>query len=162
FDARTVNTTETIITNARHTDSLKRANQALIKVADGLENNIAGDLLAMEIRYALDELGSITGEVTNDELLNSIFTRFCIGICCYQIFGSSLTLLRLIYVFSLIVITIIFDHNLKRFSVSVVNRLAVLMLFVFNPLTISLSNSFMTDLFQLLPCILAFQFMLLY
>ncbi len=79
FDARTVNTTETIVTNARHTDSLKRANQALIKVADGLDKNIAGDLLAMEIRYALDELGSITGEVTNDDLLNSIFTRFCIG-----------------------------------------------------------------------------------
>jgi tRNA modification GTPase len=79
FDARTVNTTETIVTNARHTDSLKRANQALKKVADGLEKNIAGDLLAMEIRYALDELGSITGEVTNDDLLDSIFTRFCIG-----------------------------------------------------------------------------------
>ena len=79
FDARTVNTTDTIVTNARHTDSLKRANQALIKVADGLDKNIAGDLLALEIRYALDELGSITGEVTNDDLLDSIFTRFCIG-----------------------------------------------------------------------------------
>lgn len=79
FDARTVNTTETIVTNARHSDSLKRANQALIKVADGLDKQIAGDLLALEIRYALEELGSITGEVTNDDLLDSIFTKFCIG-----------------------------------------------------------------------------------
>ncbi len=79
FDARTVNTTDTIITNARHSDSLKRANEALIKVAKGLNESIAGDLLALEIRYALDELGGITGEVTNEDLLDSIFTRFCIG-----------------------------------------------------------------------------------
>lgn len=79
FDARTVNTTDTIVTNARHADSLKRANEALQKVANGLDQKIAGDLLALEIRYALNELGSITGEVTNDDLLDSIFTRFCIG-----------------------------------------------------------------------------------
>lgn len=79
FDARTVNTTDTIITNARHSDSLKRANVALIKVSKGLDEQIAGDLLALEIRYALEELGSITGEVTNDDLLDSIFTKFCIG-----------------------------------------------------------------------------------
>ncbi len=79
FDARTVNTTDTIVTNARHVDSLKRANLALFKVVAGLDKNIAGDLLAVEIRYALDELGSITGEVTNEDLLDSIFTRFCIG-----------------------------------------------------------------------------------
>lgn len=79
FDARTVNTTETIVTNARHVDSLKRSSEALQKVVKGLEENIAGDLLAIEIRYALDELGSITGEVTNEDLLDSIFTRFCIG-----------------------------------------------------------------------------------
>jgi tRNA modification GTPase len=79
FDARTVNTTETIITNARHSDSLKRANSALIKVSKGLDEKIAGDLLAFEIRYALNELGSITGEVSNDDLLDSIFTKFCIG-----------------------------------------------------------------------------------
>jgi tRNA modification GTPase len=79
FDARTVNATDTIVTNARHVDSLKRANLALFKVVAGLDKNIAGDLLAVEIRYALDELGSITGEVTNEDLLDSIFTRFCIG-----------------------------------------------------------------------------------
>ncbi len=55
------------------------ANEALHKVMHGLNANIAGDLLALEIRYALNELGNITGEVTNEDLLDSIFTRFCIG-----------------------------------------------------------------------------------
>ncbi len=79
FDSRTVNTTDTIVTNARHSHSLKLANLALQKVLKGLDENIAGDLLALEIRYALQELGHITGEVTSDDLLESIFTRFCIG-----------------------------------------------------------------------------------
>ncbi len=79
FDARTIGTTDTVVTNARHVGSLNGANEALHKVMKGLESNIAGDLLALEIRYALNELGNITGEVTNEDLLDSIFTRFCIG-----------------------------------------------------------------------------------
>ncbi len=79
FDDRTVNATDTIVTSARHAETLKRANNALQIVATGLEEKMPGDLLALEIRYALDELGSLTGEVTNEDLLNSIFTRFCIG-----------------------------------------------------------------------------------
>ena len=79
FDARTINTTDTVVTNARHVGSLNGANEALHKVMEGLNSGIAGDLLALEIRYALNELGNITGEVTNEDLLDSIFTRFCIG-----------------------------------------------------------------------------------
>lgn len=79
FDTRTVNATETVVTNARHAESLRRALNALIKVEEGLSLQVPGDLLALDIRYALDELGSITGEVTNEDLLDSIFTRFCIG-----------------------------------------------------------------------------------
>ncbi|MCW3076509.1 MAG: tRNA modification GTPase trmE [Bacteroidetes bacterium] len=79
FDTRTINATDTIVTNARHANSLRNAEKALIKVNDGLNANIAGDLLALDIRYALEELGSITGQVTNEDLLDSIFTRFCIG-----------------------------------------------------------------------------------
>lgn len=79
FDDRTVDTTDTIVTNARHADSLRKAQEALQKVNNGLQENIPGDLLALDIRYALDELGSITGEVANDDILDSIFTRFCIG-----------------------------------------------------------------------------------
>jgi tRNA modification GTPase len=79
FDTRTIDATDTIVTNARHANSLKNAERALIKVHQGLNNNIAGDLLAIDIRYALEELGLITGQVTTEDLLESIFTRFCIG-----------------------------------------------------------------------------------
>lgn len=79
FDTRTLDTTDTIVTNARHANSLKNAAKALENILVGLKANIAGDLLALDIRYALDELGNITGQVTNDDLLESIFTRFCIG-----------------------------------------------------------------------------------
>ncbi len=79
FDTRTVDATDTIVTNARHVSSLKKANTALLKVSEGLAANIVGDLLAIDIRYALDELGNITGDVTNEDLLDSIFTKFCIG-----------------------------------------------------------------------------------
>lgn len=79
FDTRTIDASDTIVTNARHANSLRNAEKALIKVNEGLNSNIAGDLLALDIRYALEELGSITGEVTNEDLLDSIFTRFCIG-----------------------------------------------------------------------------------
>ncbi len=79
FDTRTIDATDTIVTNARHANSLKRAQEALLKVSEGISNNIVGDLLALDIRYALDELGLITGSVTNEDLLDSIFTKFCIG-----------------------------------------------------------------------------------
>ncbi|MBI2723014.1 MAG: tRNA uridine-5-carboxymethylaminomethyl(34) synthesis GTPase MnmE [Bacteroidetes bacterium] len=79
FDTRTIDASDTIVTNARHANSLRNAEKALIKVNEGLKSNIAGDLLALDIRYALEELGGITGEVTNEDLLDSIFTRFCIG-----------------------------------------------------------------------------------
>lgn len=79
FDTRTLDSSDTIVTNARHANSLKNAATALQNILTGLQSNIAGDLLALDIRYALEELGQITGQVTNDDLLDSIFTRFCIG-----------------------------------------------------------------------------------
>ena len=79
FDARTVSATDTIVTNARHASSLTSANLALKKVLEGLNNNIVPDLLALDIRYALNEIGLITGEVSNEDLLNNIFSKFCIG-----------------------------------------------------------------------------------
>ncbi len=79
FDSRTVSITETVVTNVRHADALRKANVSLYKVLEGLNKNIPGDLLAIDIRDALDTLGTITGEVTNEHLLDSIFTRFCIG-----------------------------------------------------------------------------------
>jgi tRNA modification GTPase len=48
-------------------------------VLQGLDNNITGDFLAMDIRNALFHLGEITGEITTDDLLGNIFSKFCIG-----------------------------------------------------------------------------------
>lgn len=69
----------TIVTNSRHYNALLKALEEINKVEDGLNNNLSGDLLAIDIREALHYFGEITGEVTNDELLGNIFSNFCIG-----------------------------------------------------------------------------------
>ncbi|MDH5414482.1 MAG: hypothetical protein OEW87_10120 [Flavobacteriaceae bacterium] len=68
-----------MITNARHYDTLTRARDALAAVITGLESGLTEDLLAEDIRRAINYLGEITGEITNDEVLGSIFSKFCIG-----------------------------------------------------------------------------------
>jgi tRNA modification GTPase len=79
FDAKASGSGDTIVTNARHAEALKNAGRALEKVKEGLERQLPGDLLALEIRHALSELGNITGQVTSEDLLTNIFSRFCIG-----------------------------------------------------------------------------------
>lgn len=68
-----------IVSNARHYQALQLANQALADVLKGIDTNITTELLALDIRAALHHLGTITGEVTNDDLLGNIFANFCIG-----------------------------------------------------------------------------------
>ena len=70
---------ETIVTNSRHYDALLKALEEIQKVKYGLESDLSGDLLAIDIREALYQFGLITGQVTNDELLGNIFANFCIG-----------------------------------------------------------------------------------
>ncbi|NMH26887.1 tRNA uridine-5-carboxymethylaminomethyl(34) synthesis GTPase MnmE [Flavobacterium silvaticum] len=70
---------DTIVTNARHYDSLIKALEEIQKVRFGLDSNISSDLMAIDIREALYHFGLITGQVTNDELLGNIFANFCIG-----------------------------------------------------------------------------------
>jgi tRNA modification GTPase len=70
---------ETIITNTRHYDSLLKALNEIQKVKFGLETNLSSDLMALDIKEALYQFGTITGQVTNDELLGNIFANFCIG-----------------------------------------------------------------------------------
>lgn len=79
FDSRAVNVTETIVTNARHVESLHHTSSAIQRTLDGLNNNVPGDLLAQDIREALHHLGLITGEITTEDLLANIFGKFCIG-----------------------------------------------------------------------------------
>jgi tRNA modification GTPase len=68
-----------LITNLRHYEALDKTNLALNQVTTALELGLTGDLLATDIREALFHLGSITGEITVEDVLGSIFTRFCIG-----------------------------------------------------------------------------------
>ena len=70
---------ETIVTNTRHYDSLLKALEEIQKVQAGINSNLSGDLLAIDIRQALYHFGEITGEISNDELLGNIFANFCIG-----------------------------------------------------------------------------------
>lgn len=70
---------DTTVTNARHYDALHKAFESLDKVLVGLHSGITGDFIAMDIRQALYHLGEITGEIHTDDLLDSIFGRFCIG-----------------------------------------------------------------------------------
>lgn len=70
---------QTIVTNLRHVTSLQRTAEALDAVLAGLTTGISGDFLAADIRRALYALGEITGEITTDDLLENIFSKFCIG-----------------------------------------------------------------------------------
>lgn len=74
-----LDSSETIITNARHYDGLQRVKSDLDSVLQGLNNGLSGDLLAVDMRQALYHLGSITGEITSDDILGNIFANFCIG-----------------------------------------------------------------------------------
>lgn len=75
----TLSSHNTVVTNARHHAALTSAQTSLHEVLSGLANDITGDFLATDIRKALYHLGEITGEVTNEDLLDFIFSRFCIG-----------------------------------------------------------------------------------
>lgn len=68
-----------LISNIRHYEALTRAQEALKQVRDGLKAGQSGELLALDLHDALDALGEITGEVSSQEVLNTIFARFCIG-----------------------------------------------------------------------------------
>ena len=72
-------TGNTIVTNARHYDSLVQCQTALQDVISGIDNGITNDFLALDIRTSLHHLGEITGDITTDDLLANIFSKFCIG-----------------------------------------------------------------------------------
>ena len=69
----------TILTNARHYEALQRVQASLVEIKNGLDNGLPGDLLALDIRHCLYYLGEITGEITNEDKLDYIFSKFCIG-----------------------------------------------------------------------------------
>ena len=68
-----------VVTNARHRHHLDRAAAAVSRARHALEAGYSGDLLAADLKAALHEIGSITGAITNETVLDQIFSRFCIG-----------------------------------------------------------------------------------
>ena len=79
YGAKKTDLESTVVTNVRHYQALKKAHDDLLKVKKAMEDNITGDFLAMDIRQVLYHLGTITGEITTDDLLGNIFANFCIG-----------------------------------------------------------------------------------
>lgn len=71
--------TDTLVTNLRHANALREAAGALIRTRDGLAARIPTDLCCTDLREALHHLGTITGTITTQDVLNNIFSRFCIG-----------------------------------------------------------------------------------
>lgn len=74
-----INTENTIITNARHYQALEQVQLSVTEIKKGLDNFIPGDLLALDIRRCLHFISEITGDITNETVLDLIFSKFCIG-----------------------------------------------------------------------------------
>jgi tRNA modification GTPase len=74
-----VNQESTIVSNARHYEALQKSYQSLDDVLKGMSSSVTSDFIAMDIRQALHYLGEIVGEVSTDDLLENIFSKFCIG-----------------------------------------------------------------------------------
>jgi tRNA modification GTPase len=75
----TISSEATIVTNSRHFQSLNKVAENLSSIRKGMEEGIPGDLLAIDIKQCLYHLGEITGAITNEDQLDFIFSKFCIG-----------------------------------------------------------------------------------
>jgi len=70
---------DVIVSNARHYEALNKSLNAIQRVKQGLNNNVAGDFLSQDIRECMHYLGEITGSIGTEEILGTIFSRFCVG-----------------------------------------------------------------------------------
>ena len=78
-DTRGLDSGSVIVTNMRHYAALKSAHEALGDALQAVDNDLSGDLISEDIRRILHHLGEITGEITSDDILHTIFSHFCIG-----------------------------------------------------------------------------------
>ncbi len=74
-----INTDDVLISNIRHLEALQKTGTSLNRVLENIDHPVSSDFLAMDIKQALHYLGEITGQVTTDDLLENIFSKFCIG-----------------------------------------------------------------------------------
>lgn len=70
---------DVVVSNIRHYEALQNALKAIQRVKEGIKNEISGDFLSQDLRECMYFLGEITGEISNDEILGNIFSKFCIG-----------------------------------------------------------------------------------
>jgi tRNA modification GTPase len=70
---------DVIVTNLRHYNALSKSIESIEKVREAIENEVSGDLLSIDLRNVINNVGEITGEISNDEMLGNIFSNFCIG-----------------------------------------------------------------------------------
>ena len=74
-----MNTSGVTLSNARHYEAVKRAHEAILRVQEGMDAGLSGELLALDLNGCLTALGEVTGQITNEEVLSNIFSKFCIG-----------------------------------------------------------------------------------
>ncbi len=74
-----LNTENVVVSNSRHYEILQKLFNSIVEVQEGMKNHLTGDLLALDVRTCLHYLGEITGEITNEDQLDFIFSKFCIG-----------------------------------------------------------------------------------
>ena len=72
-------TSAVMLSNARHYEAISRAHEAILRVQQGLRDGLSGELLSMDLQDCLSALGEVTGQITNQEVLSNIFSKFCIG-----------------------------------------------------------------------------------
>lgn len=68
-----------MLSNARHYEALQRGYEAIQRVQQGLDEGISGEFLSMDLHDCLQAMGEVTGHITSQEVLNNIFSKFCIG-----------------------------------------------------------------------------------
>ena len=70
---------DVVVTNMRHYEALVKAHAAILRVQEGMATGLSGEFLSMDLHDCLDALGSILGQISSDEVLGEIFSKFCIG-----------------------------------------------------------------------------------
>lgn len=79
FQGEIIDTSQTYVTNLRHINALKTALESMISVKEDLESGVVLDCVEVDLNNALDALGEITGETVGEDILDKIFSEFCIG-----------------------------------------------------------------------------------
>jgi tRNA modification GTPase len=78
-DTQHLNSSSVVVTNMRHYTALTKASESLEMALRAMEMNVPSDLLSEDLRQTLHHLGEITGDITSEDILQTIFSKFCIG-----------------------------------------------------------------------------------